>query len=177
MLLPETRHLRNVDLQWSLDLFYTIPMCLLALLDMFQIILHHKHVKHQLYWRLQRLPGNLCQAANQANQGLYGHKTSNCSNAIHFHHLCWIRLLCIPGVCSFFGRSGLTKTFYWPPRALAGWLHTRNASLARCLVHCMSILIVSMHSIVGICENCTNGSPRTTRHVLNHLHQIHVKII
>ena len=33
------------------------------------------------------------------------------------------------------------------------------------------------YSGVGICENCTNGYPRTTRHVLNHLHQIHVKII
>ena len=33
----------------------------------------------------------------------------------------------------------------------------------------------SEHAFVGICENCTNGYPRTTRHVPNHLHQIHVK--
>ena len=35
------------------------------------------------------------------------------------HHLCWIRLLCTPRVCSFFGRPGLAKTFYWPLRAPA----------------------------------------------------------
>ena len=35
----------------------------------------------------------------------------------------------------------------------------------------------SEYAFVGICENCINGYPRTTRHVPNHLHQIHVKII
>ena len=31
MLLPEIGHLRNMNLQWSLNFFYTMPMCLLAL--------------------------------------------------------------------------------------------------------------------------------------------------
>jgi len=43
-----------------------------------------------------------------------------------------------------FGRSGLTKTFYWPLRALAP--HPERITIPRCLVHCMSILIVSMYS-------------------------------
>ena len=33
------------------------------------------------------------------------------------------------------------------------------------------------YAFVGTCENCINGYPRTTRHVLNHLHQMHVNII
>jgi hypothetical protein len=50
MLLPEIGHLRSMNLQWSLNFFYTMPMCLLALLDMFQLIFHHKHMHFQLYW-------------------------------------------------------------------------------------------------------------------------------
>ena len=38
IMLPGCQHLRNVHSQSALYLLYTIPMCFLALLDMFQLI-------------------------------------------------------------------------------------------------------------------------------------------
>ena len=50
ILLPGSVHLVSTHYQCLLDLTQTIPMGFLALLDMFQLIFHHKHMHFQLYW-------------------------------------------------------------------------------------------------------------------------------
>ena len=175
-LLPGSVHLVSIHYQCSLDLTQTIPMGFLALLDMFQLIFHHKHMHFQLYWWViieaawQPLSGSKSSKSrplwpqNKHLQQCHSLPSSMLDQTIVHPRSVFI-LQC--------GRSGLTKTFYWPLKAPAPHPERITTRVSGALyVHANS-----EYAFVGTCENCINGYPRTTRHVLTHVHQTHIKTI